>query len=220
MFERTCRILRGWGKLGQRAHLATPYEEPTGNLLNRLAAGEEDARSALVSRYLGPLERFARGRLPLGARDLVDTGDIVQEVLVRVLGNLDHFNNQGVGALFGYFRRAVLNRLRDEARRVSRTPPREPMGEQPGHLPSPLEELLGRESVERFEGALALLASDEQALLVARIEMGLTYPEIARDFGKPSADAARMAVGRALAKLSRHMSDPGVSPAPGSPGRS
>lgn len=167
--------------------------------------GEEDARSALVNRYLAPLERFARGRLPAGARDLVDTGDMVQEVLIRALNNVSQFENRGVGALFGYLRHAVLNRLRDEARRVSRTPGREPLDELPDLHPSPLDELLGREAVNRFESALTILTPEEQAAVVARVEMGMTYPEIARDLGKTSPDAARMCVGRALARLSRHM---------------
>ncbi|MEO8501457.1 MAG: hypothetical protein ABI565_11125, partial [Vicinamibacteria bacterium] len=66
---------------------------------------------------------------------------------------------------------------------------------------------LGREVVNRFEHALKILDTDEQAAVVARLERGLTYPEIARDLGKPSADAARMFVGRALAKLARHMAN-------------
>ena len=182
-------------------------DEPTGSLLLRVAAGEDGARSALVNRYLAPLERFARGRLPLGARDMVDTGDIVQEVLIRSLNHVAQFDNRGTGALFGYLRQAVLNRLRDESRRVSRTPPRDALLDARDTQPSPLEELLGRETLENFERSLLTLEPDEQAAVLARVEMGMTYPEIARDLGKPSADAARMFVGRALAKLSRTMAE-------------
>jgi len=49
---------------------------------------------------------------------MMDTGDVVQEVLIRALNNVDRFDNRGAGALFGYLRQAILNRLRDEARRA------------------------------------------------------------------------------------------------------
>ena len=41
--------------------------------------------------------------------------------------------------------------------------------------------------------------------LVARIEMGFTHEELATLLGKPSANAARMAVERALLRLAAQM---------------
>jgi O6-methylguanine-DNA--protein-cysteine methyltransferase len=41
--------------------------------------------------------------------------------------------------------------------------------------------------------------------VIARIELGQTYAEIASALGKPSTEAARMAVNRALARLARFM---------------
>jgi RNA polymerase sigma-70 factor (ECF subfamily) len=41
--------------------------------------------------------------------------------------------------------------------------------------------------------------------VLARIEMGLTYEEVAAATGRPSPDAARMAVGRALVRLAQEM---------------
>jgi hypothetical protein len=41
--------------------------------------------------------------------------------------------------------------------------------------------------------------------VVARVEMGSTYLEIAEALGKPSTDAARMAVSRALIRLAEEM---------------
>ena len=45
----------------------------------------------------------------------------------------------------------------------------------------------------------------QAALVIARVEMGLTYPELAAATGKPSAGAARMAVSRALLRLSEDL---------------
>ena len=46
---------------------------------------------------------------------------------------------------------------------------------------------------------------------MSRVELGLSYQELAEVIGRPSADAARMAVGRALVKLAAHLR-PSVEP--------
>ena len=61
------------------------------------------------------------------------------------------------------------------------------------------------EAVERYEAALARLRAEEREAIVARIEMGGSYQEVAQALGKPSADAARMAVSRALLRLAEEM---------------
>jgi RNA polymerase sigma-70 factor (ECF subfamily) len=43
---------------------------------------------------------------------------------------------------------------------------------------------------------------------IPRVEFGLSYAEVAETLGKPSADAARMAVVRALVKLAKEMDLP------------
>jgi len=45
----------------------------------------------------------------------------------------------------------------------------------------------------------------DREALVGRIELGLSYAELGSALGKPSADAARMAVGRAILRLSDEM---------------
>jgi DNA-directed RNA polymerase specialized sigma24 family protein len=70
---------------------------------------------------------------------------------------------------------------------------------------SPLEAAIGQEVVERYEAALASLTTAERDAIVARLELGLTHEEIAQALGKPSADAARMAVARAMVQLARVM---------------
>jgi hypothetical protein len=43
-------------------------------------------------------------------------------------------------------------------------------------------------------------------MIIARVEMGYTNDEVAAIFAKPSRDAARVAVARALARLAQAMS--------------
>ena len=70
---------------------------------------------------------------------------------------------------------------------------------------SPLEETIGRETEEAYEAALGRLKPEEREAVIARIEMGQSYEEIATLLGKPSPDAARMTVSRALVRLAREM---------------
>ena len=66
-------------------------DEPTIELVVRAQAGDRLAVEALLERCLPPLKRWAHGRLPASARGRLDTGDLVQEAALHVLGRLDKF---------------------------------------------------------------------------------------------------------------------------------
>jgi len=187
--------------------------DSTLGLLTRAKAGDSQALDDLAARYIPLLTRWARGRLPPGARDLADTSDLVQETLVQVFKKIEGFEYRGAGAFQAYLRQAVMNRIRNELRRAGRQPPREELDEkQADERPSPLEDAIGSEKVEQYEAALQRLSPKERELIIARVELGLTYAEIAEALNMPSADAARMAVARALVRLAEEMRG-GESPA-------
>ena len=176
-------------------------------LLERAKAGDGGALDTLYGRYLPRLRRFGRGRLPAWARERLETEDLVQETLVHSLGPIESFEPRREGALQAYLRQALLNRVRDEVRRAGRRPrAAELPADAANPAPSPLEEVLGTEAVARYESALARLAEDDRAAIVARVELGCTYKEIAEALARPSPDAARMAVSRALVRLAEEMS--------------
>ena len=187
-------------------------EDPTDStvsLLTRARNGDSQALEDLLARYIPVLSRWATGRLPVPARDLVDTADLVQEALIGTFKRLEGFEHRGEGALYAYLRQAVLNRIRDELRKARRRPERMDLDEgQPDQGASPLEAAIGREAVERYEAALQRLGEGERELIVARLELGLTYGEMAGVLGKSSPDAARMAVGRALVRLGEELGGP------------
>jgi RNA polymerase sigma-70 factor (ECF subfamily) len=175
-------------------------------LLARMQHGEPAARDELVRRYWPRLLRWAHGRLPLGARDLHDTVDIVQETMLTALQRMDDFEPEHDGALQAYLRTAVLNRIRTLAKRA--TTRGEKVDADSGILdqsPSPLEQAIGREAVERYERALHRLRPDDRQAIQLKIELDLPYQEIARELGKPTITAARMAVSRALTRLAKEM---------------
>ena len=181
--------------------------DSTLKLIDRARTGDQDALERLFARHLKPLQRFARGRLPQWARDLADTDDLVQETLLQTFKRMDGFDNRGAGALNAYLRQAVMNRIRDELRRKGRRPQRDDLDDGlEGHpAESPLEQAIGREMVERYEAALARLRPEEREAIVARVELGFTYAELAEALGKPTAEAARKTAERALVRLAEEM---------------
>jgi RNA polymerase sigma-70 factor (ECF subfamily) len=186
----------------------TPGSNPesTLTLLERARQGDGRAVEELFQRHLRPLQRWARGRLPNWARDLSDTDDLVQETLLRTFKQLQHFDARGVGALQAYLRQAIVNRVRDELRRKGRQPDMHDLADiDVRDDQSPLEEAIGRETLEHYEAALKRLRPEEREVIVARVEMHYSYEEIAQVLGKPTPDAARKAAQRALVRLAEEM---------------
>ncbi len=182
------------------------FMESSIGLLQRARAGDEAALELLVARYLPRLQRWASGRLPRWARDITETQDLVQETLIQTLKRIEAFEPHHDGALQAYLRQGILNRIRDEMRRAGRRPP-------PGVLDSqvedtdasPLESAIGAEAVARYERALGRLRPEDREAIIARVELDCSNSEIAELLRKPSANAARMTVERALVKLAEEM---------------
>ena len=180
--------------------------ESSFELIERAQAGDESALGLLLARYLPRLRRWASGRLPRYAREMTDTDDLVQEALLGTFRNFDTFDNRGEWALQAYLRRAVMNRIRNELERVSTRPRVSEFPETlPSREPSPLEQAVGAELFQRYETALEELSGAEREAVIARLELGCSYQEIATLLEKPSVDAARMTVARALAKVAQAM---------------
>jgi RNA polymerase sigma-70 factor (ECF subfamily) len=177
----------------------------TGELLQRAKKGDERALNALMGRYRPRLERWASGRLPGYARSLLDTSDLVQETLMKAFEGLDEIEDRGPGIFQAYVRQAILNRIRDQVRWARRRPGTEMPEDVQDRAPSPLEEAIGSEVLERFERGMARLSEDERRLVHLRVELDLSYDEIAAITERTSADAARMATQRALRRLAESM---------------
>jgi RNA polymerase sigma-70 factor (ECF subfamily) len=189
-------------------HAASDEPQPDSSLtlLERARTGDRAAVDALIERYYPRLHRWASGRLPRWVRDMADTQDLVQEAMFQTFRRIERFEPRGEGALQAYLRQAILNRIREEFRRAKRRPARRELDSQvEDNGRSPLEEAIGRETVERYEQALAALRQEDRELIVARIELGYTNQEIAEEFGKPSPNAARMAAARAIIRLAAEM---------------
>jgi RNA polymerase sigma-70 factor (ECF subfamily) len=177
-------------------------DEPTVELIIKARRGDTAALEAILQRCLPPLKRWAHGRLPADIRRHMDTGDLVQEAALGAIANLDTFQPRQVGAMQAYLRRSVINRIRDEVRRLNR---RQAPVEVPDDLQSidasPLEQAIANEDYDRYRNALERLRLKDREVIVARVEAQWTVREIAEGFGFSSAEAARIAVSRAVHRL-------------------
>jgi RNA polymerase sigma-70 factor (ECF subfamily) len=183
--------------------------DSTVQLLARAREGDQRALEEVFARAIPLLRRWASGRLPHWVRDMVDTDDLVQETVISTLKRIDVFEYRVDSALQAYLRQAVMNRIRNEIRRATRHPAPESLDSgAPDAGLSPLEELIGKQELEAYDEAMAALEPHEREAIVGRVELGLSYAELASAMGRPSADAARMAVGRALLKLAKFLKLP------------
>jgi len=184
----------------------TEHLDSTVELVERAKAGDQQALERLFARHLRPLQRFASGRLPQWARALTDTDDLVQDTLLRTFKRMPVFEARGAGALQAYLRQVVLNRIREELRRESRQPDVTDLVDVAADsAQSPLEHAIGSEALARYDRALARLKVEDREVIIARVEMGQTFAEVAVALGKPSSEAARKAAHRALLRLAEAM---------------
>jgi len=176
--------------------------DSTLDVLERARQGDGAAARVLIERTVGPLRRWARGRLPNYARDAANTEDVVQDAVVRALARVEHFEHRSVDGMQKYLRESVRNRIRDEVRRVSRRGVTQELPEavyDDGY--SPLEELILKERSERYLAGLRTLKPAERMAIIFRLEHRHSFEVIAQKLGKSSPDAARMMVSRAVKRL-------------------
>src|SRR5262245_55641822 len=207
-----CRLYTKTGRMQNRwLDGLTISQETSLSLLGRAQRGDAVAMEALMGRYLTRLQRWAHGRLPANARGLLDTDDVVQDTLLNTFRRLEHFQPRHDGALLAYLREAVANRIRNEMRR--RTPDVDGSIEVdalPSTMPSPLENVVSRQALARYERALAQLDDNHRAAIIGRFEMGFSYDALARALERSSPDAARKVTERALRHLVALMQNDGA----------
>lgn len=194
------------GRRDRSPSAKAPAADATIRLLERARQGDHEALNDLFARHIPALRRWASGRLPRWARDLADTHDLVQETVLQVFKRVETFEPRGDGALQAYLRQALMNRIRNEFRRARRRAPPEELDEYaPSDATSPIDAAIRHEQLDRYQAALSRLSEEERNLIVARVELGLTYEEAAAVLGKPSWDAARKATARALLRLATEL---------------
>lgn len=167
--------------------------------------GAHSARAVverLFARLLPGLVEWAHGRLPRHARRRSDTLDLVQDACTGAITHLQDLDSRDPAQVDFYLRRSIRNRILDEVRRAGRGEVVSSEGlavEDP--RPTPHEEAVESDERRRYRRALLRLQDDDQQLVVGRVELKLSYEELARATGRESAEATRCAVRRAMLRL-------------------
>jgi DNA-directed RNA polymerase specialized sigma24 family protein len=65
--------------------------------------------------------------------------------------------------------------------------------------------VIGSENVARYEAAVQKLALADREAIIGRLELQYSYEELAVALNKPTANAARVAVTRAMKRLVEQM---------------
>jgi RNA polymerase sigma factor (sigma-70 family) len=181
----------------------------TAALIRSARDGDARARHVLLKRFLPLLLRWAHGRLPITLRDVNDTEDFVQIALIKALNQLSVFRSDRPGSFLIYLRRILLNQVRDELRRRRarpRTVELDDSAQEVAAVETHIEHAIGAEKFSAYQTAVGKLAKRQQELVIMRLEFGLSYPEIAAEVGG-TADAARVMVTRAVAKLALELDE-------------
>ena len=177
-----------------------PDATSTAELITRVQRGDDEAYARLMDSFAPLLRRWAHGRLSDRARGAVETEDLVQETLLAVHRKMDTIEAAHPGAFWLYLRRTIQRRLANAGRDATRRPSADVDAEKLD-LPSDADP-----DLFDYERALAKLSDEQRAIVILRLEFGLSHQESATALGLPSADAARMRTARAVATLAEYMS--------------
>jgi RNA polymerase sigma-70 factor (ECF subfamily) len=100
-----------------------------------------------------------------------------------------------------------MNRIRDEIRSSRRRGAEVDVEDVDLTVPASLfDHLVDREREVRYREGLSKLRPEDREAIVARLELGYTYEQVAIATGRPTPEAARLAIRRALLRLAEVMS--------------
>lgn len=185
----------------------TPDELDTTQLLQRWYAGDEGALDALLADCLPWIRSRVQQRLGPQLRRKLETGDVVQDALMRFLADGPRLQIRNSGHLRGILARIVENVLCDKAdwfsakrRALARECALGDHGALTDDADGPATLLATDENHDRVRLALELLEPEARRLVVLRAWDGLSFIEIGEQLGI-SQKAADTRYRRALARL-------------------
>jgi RNA polymerase sigma factor (sigma-70 family) len=152
-------------------------------------------------------------------RQLVEIDDIVQEVFLDVVKGLDRFEVRSEGSFRNWLARCVEREIVDTARTQTRQKRGggavRRLGDYDASLlrssifgadrDTPSQHMRAGELAEQIEEALLEMPAHERDLIVLRALCGMSYREVAAEFGLSREETLRVAYSRALRKLERRL---------------
>lgn len=177
-------------------------QESTRGLVERGRKGDVSAWETVFARITARLRSWTHRRMPRATRGQDQTRDVVQDAAMGVWRNVNKLDLRKPGDLEAYLREAVINRIRDRARRTQREPLLVSVDpELKDGLPTPLNIALSGERWERYQAAFNALTVQQREAVVARVEMGCSWEQVGEAINSPSPAAARMLFNRAIERL-------------------
>jgi RNA polymerase sigma-70 factor (ECF subfamily) len=189
------------------------------DLVARAQGGDRAAVQQLFSRYYERVRRIVRLRLGRALRGKLDSNDILQDVFLDALKNLDRFQMLNKGSFINWLARVAEHRIRDAADRfgaAKRDAAREvPIWEDTSGLDrgltatglAPLDGAARADEIRRLEDAIERLSPEDRELVIWRIYADADWETVARETGRASPDAARVAFRETIKRLARLMGE-------------
>jgi RNA polymerase sigma-70 factor (ECF subfamily) len=190
-----------------------PELTQTLDLVQAAQGGDRQALERLLTRHQERVRRIVRLRLGSALRGQLESGDIVQQVLLDAFRSLDRYEPRDEAGFLAWLAGIVEHRIRDaadfhasERRDPLRARPLESADAGlPDHAIGPPESVARAEQVARLEATLAELPEPDRELIIQRDYIGLSWAEVAERTGRPSPDAARMRHAAVLIELGQRM---------------
>jgi RNA polymerase sigma-70 factor, ECF subfamily len=195
-------------------------------LVDRAKVGDPAAQNELIERYEPRVLPIVRAHLRRPVRKLMDSQDIVQEVMVQALHNLDGFAMRDENSFLHYLGVAAVNKIRDHAdalKAKKRDVRREvemaaPAGADSAaiDLPdrnatTPSQDVARNEMQEAVNDCVAELSDSHRELISMRNYANMDWQAIGDSLGiKP--DAARQRHASARVALGRLLQQRGLAP--------
>jgi RNA polymerase sigma-70 factor (ECF subfamily) len=200
--------------MGLGMDVATADSADTQHLLQRIRAGEQQAREQLFARHRAFLLRFVRLRADPQLRARLDPSDIVQETQIIALRRLENYLDSPKLCFRLWLRQLAYDQLLQLRRRHVRTKGRTVErdvslpADSSVHLASrllavtaaPSTELLKKEFIARVRAAVLELADADREIVLLRNFEELSNQEVVQLLGIKAATASRR-YGRALIRL-------------------
>lgn len=184
-------------------------QESTRSLVQRGRGGDHSAWETVFARITSRLRSWAHRRMPRATRGQDQTRDVVQDATIGVWRHVNRLDLRKPGDLEAYLREAVMNKIKDRARRVQREPLAVTIdAEFKDDHPTPLNMVLIGERWERYQSAFNELTAAQREAVIARAEMGCSWEQVAETIGSPSPAAARMQFNRAVHCLRKAVDGP------------
>lgn len=186
------------------------------NLIKKAKAGDEFALNALLERYVHRVLKIVRIRIGAKLRGRMESMDVVQQVMMRVIKSFKNFSVQNEGAFLHWISKLVQNEIRDLAdhhnasKRNAEKEIRPARGESEdrsviAEIPAdsiwrPSFQIKMKEDILLLEAGMDILSEEEKEVIVMRQYEELSFKEIGAKLDC-SEDAARMKFVRAMDTL-------------------